>query len=174
MVPRGIPRTGRCLSRSVCSGLIGPYVILLTLRGGSESENNKEIPRLIVALFYSLLPTGWSWECWSESACFVLFSFCLNCCSYEGWVPKSTQNLSWQMWMTLQLGSKSVCSGAKKCPSDVAFLLLQNSIDYCITLSLLSTGWLTKHPWYACLENWFSVVISSLLHEILTSINMDF
>lgn len=50
-------------NRFVCSGLISPYVILLTQCRGSENENNKEVPGLIVPLFYSLLPTGWSGEC---------------------------------------------------------------------------------------------------------------
>lgn len=48
----------RCMSRSVCSELIRPCLILFTLYRGSENENNTEIPRLI-RLFYSLL-ARWS------------------------------------------------------------------------------------------------------------------
>lgn len=159
---------------SVCSGLIRPYLILVTLCSGSEHENNMEIPRLIITSFYSLLPAGWSWECWSESACLVLFSFCLNHCLCDGWIPKSAQKLSWKMWVTSQLGSKSIHCGAKKCLGDVAFLLLENSTGYCIIWSLLSSEWLKKYPWYDCLEKWFSIIISSPLPEILTGVNMDF
>lgn len=39
---------------------------------------------------------------------------------------------------------------------------------YCITLQ--SSEWLKKCPWYACVENCFSIVISSPLHKHLTGI----
>lgn len=46
--------------------------------------------------------------------------------------------------MTLQLGSRSVHCGAKKCLGDVAILLLENSIGCGIVLSLLNSEWLEK------------------------------
>lgn len=140
-IKRTVNSPVRCMSRPVCSGLIWPFLTLVTRSRHSENGKITGTRRLTLTSFCCSFPTrrDGAGSVGSQSAWFVLFPFCLNHCLWVGWVPKSTLNLSWQTCVTLQLGSGSVHCEAKKCLGDVALLLLQNSVGRGVILSPLSS-----------------------------------